>query len=102
RQLFRRWLENALAHGRSRASANDAGKIILSDARLLGRVREQEHIDRLLDEGRAGRSATIVICGETRIGKTALLDAVSARAAGMRVIRISGSEDLADRPYAGL
>ena len=102
RQLFRRWLENALAHGRPLLSTSGASKVILSDERLLGRARELDRINRSLDEARAGRSGTIVIRGETGIGKTALLDAVSERAAGMRVMRISGSEDLTDRPYAGL
>jgi tetratricopeptide (TPR) repeat protein len=56
----------------------------------------------LLDEARAGRSGAIVICGEVGIGKTSLLDAASERASGMRVIGISGSDDMADRPYTGL
>lgn len=100
RQLFRRWLENALAHGRSHTSPTNPGKT--TDERLLGRAREQDRIARFLDEVRAGRSGTAVIRGETGIGKSALLDAVIERAQGMRVIRITGSEDLADRPYAGL
>src|SRR5262245_58984625 len=64
RQLFRRWLENALVHGRL-AAASDAGTAAVSDHGLFGRVREQELISRLLDQARAGLSGAIVICGET-------------------------------------
>ena len=55
----------------------------------------------MLDEARAGRSGAIVICGETGVGKTALLDATAERADGMRVLRVSGVEDVSERPYAG-
>src|SRR5262249_47580689 len=54
------------------------------------------------DEARAGRSGTIVICGETGLGKTALLDDGAERADGLRVLRVSGVEDVSERPYAGL
>ena len=101
RQLFRRWLENALAHGRPGSAASGAGMATVSDEGLLGRAREQERISRLLDEARAGRSGTIVICGETGVGKTALLDAAAERAQGMCVLRVSGVEDVSERPYAG-
>jgi len=42
-----------------------------------------------------------VICGETGLGKTALLDAAAEHADGMRVLRVSGVEDVSERPYAG-
>src|SRR6185312_4526876 len=101
RQLFRRWLENALVHGRPASAASGVGTATVSDEGLLGRAREQERIHRLLDEARAGRSGTIVICGETGLGKTALLDAAAEHADGMRVLRVSGVEDVSERPYAG-
>ena len=101
RQLFRRWLENALAHGRPASAASGAGTATVADEGLLGRAREQERIGRMLDEARAGRSGAIVICGETGVGKTALLDAAAERADGMRVLRVSGVEDVSERPYAG-
>src|SRR6476661_4093760 len=72
RQLFRRWLENALAHGRPASAASDAGIATVADKRLFDRAREQERISRLLDEARAGRGGAIVICGGIGIGKTAL------------------------------
>jgi GMP synthase-like glutamine amidotransferase len=101
RQLFRRWLENALVHGRSVSAASGAGMTTVADEGLLGRAREQERIGRLLDEARAGRSGAIVICGETGVGKTALLDAAAERADGMRVLGVSGVENVSERPYAG-
>jgi GMP synthase-like glutamine amidotransferase/tetratricopeptide (TPR) repeat protein len=101
RQLFRRWLENALVHGRSASATSGVGTAALSDRGLLGRAREQERISRLLDEARVGRSGTIVVCGETGVGKTALLDAAAKHADGMRVLRVSGVEDVSQRPYAG-
>ena len=101
RQLFRRWLENALVHGRSASAASGVGTATLSVSGLFGRTREQNRIDRLLDQARAGRSGAIVIHGETGLGKTALLDAAAERAGGMRVLRISGVEDVSERPYAG-
>ena len=101
RQLFRRWLENALAHGRPSSAASGAGMATVLDKGLLDRAREQERISRLLDEARAGHSGAIVICGETGVGKTALLDAAAERAEGMRVLRVSGVEDVSERPYVG-
>jgi GMP synthase-like glutamine amidotransferase/tetratricopeptide (TPR) repeat protein len=101
RQLFRRWLENSLVHGRSASAASGVGTATLSVSGLFGRNREQNRIDRLLDQARAGRSGTIVIYGETGLGKTALLDDAVERAGGMRVLRISGVEDVSERLYAG-
>jgi GMP synthase (glutamine-hydrolysing) len=101
RQLFRRWLENALAHGRPASVASDAETATGSDKGLFGRAREQERISWLLDEARAGRGGAMAICGEIGIGKTALLDAAAEHADGMRVFRVSGVEDVSERPYAG-
>src|SRR5262245_5827168 len=101
RQLFRRWLENAFAHGRPASAASDTGIATVADKRLFDRAREQERISRLLDEARAGRGGAIVLCGEIGIGKTALLEAAAEQAEGMRVLRVSGVEDVSERPYAG-
>jgi GMP synthase-like glutamine amidotransferase/tetratricopeptide (TPR) repeat protein len=101
RQLFRRWLENALAHGRLASAPSGPGTAKISNEGLLGRAREQERIARLLEEARAGRSGAIVICGETGVGKTALLDAAAEHADGMRVLRVSGDENVSERPFAG-
>src|SRR5262245_41411099 len=101
RQLFRRWLENAFAHGRPASAASDAGIATVADKRLFDRAREQERMSRLLDEARAGRGGAIVICGEIGIGKTALLEAAAEQADGMRVLRVSGVEDVSERRTRG-
>jgi hypothetical protein len=55
-----------------------------------GRTRERREVDRLLDGARGGESATLVIRGEARIGKTALLHYCGRQAAGCRVARLAG------------
>src|SRR5260370_42017801 len=43
-------------------------------ARLLGRQREREVLDRLLDAARGGHGRVLVVHGEPGVGKTALLE----------------------------
>ncbi|MEV6238548.1 AAA family ATPase [Lentzea sp. NPDC051838] len=69
---------------------------------LLGRRTEGEQLDRLLTQAKAGAGQVLVLRGEAGIGKTALLDHVSARAAGFRVTRAAGVEAESAFPYAGL
>ncbi|MFD9698719.1 AAA family ATPase [Lentzea sp. NPDC059081] len=69
---------------------------------LLGRRTEGETLDRLLVRARSGAGQVLVLRGEAGIGKTALLDQVSARAAGFRVARAAGVESESAFPYAGL
>ncbi|MGY0466396.1 helix-turn-helix transcriptional regulator [Kitasatospora sp. cg17-2] len=69
---------------------------------LLGRQRESETLERLLREVRDGRSRVVVLRGEPGIGKSALLDQVAARAAGMRVVRTEGVEAESEFAYSGL
>src|SRR3954451_17994406 len=52
---------------------------------LLGRRRETQPLDRLLDAVRAGKSRALVIRGDPGVGKTALLEYVVERATGCRV-----------------
>ena len=60
--------------------------------RFLGRDREREAIDRLLDGVRGGRGGVLVVHGEAGVGKTALLEyAVEAGA------RVSGRPDVRGR-----
>src|SRR5438270_62681 len=59
---------------------------------LLGREREMARLDRVLDDLRAGRSATLVLTGEPGIGKTALLEYAAGRADGMTVVSVRGIE----------
>jgi DNA-binding CsgD family transcriptional regulator len=69
---------------------------------LLGRRREQEELGRALASAREGRSAVVALVGEPGIGKSALLDAVAADAAGMRVLRARGVESEGEVPFGGL
>ena len=58
----------------------------------------------LLTRAAEGTSAALVVRGEPGIGKTALLDAVAARAVGqgMRVARVTGVESEAPLGHAAL
>ena len=49
---------------------------------LIGRERERERIERLVDDGRAGRSGALLVHGDPGIGKTALLEQARASAGG--------------------
>jgi len=69
---------------------------------LVGRDREREAIERSLQSGRAGTSATLALVGEAGIGKTVLLDHAAQSAAGMRVLRARGIESEAQIPFGAL
>ncbi len=59
---------------------------------LLGRDAEQRVLDDLLRTARGGRSAVLVLHGESGIGKTALLGYAEGHAEGMTVLRCAGVE----------
>ncbi|WP_436777319.1 ATP-binding protein [Yinghuangia sp. YIM S09857] len=69
---------------------------------LVGRDGERDHVERLLAQAAAGRSATLVIRGEAGIGKSALLDHTVAAARGMRVLRGVGIESEAELAFGAL
>ncbi len=69
---------------------------------LVGRERERDDVERVLERARSGESATLALVGEPGIGKTALLDHAGARATGMRVLRARGIESEAQIPFASL
>ncbi len=69
---------------------------------LVGREREREAIERVLERARVGESATLALVGEPGIGKTALLDHAAGRASGMQVLRARGIESEAQIPFASL
>ena len=69
---------------------------------LVGRDREQAVVDQLLLDVRSGHSRALVLRGEAGIGKTALLDAIVARATGMAVVRLSGVQSEAELAYGAL
>jgi DNA-binding CsgD family transcriptional regulator len=69
---------------------------------LLGRARERQLLDRLLESVRGGQSAVVVVRGEPGVGKTALLAHCAERAADLHVARIAGVESEMGLPFAGL
>ncbi|MEU7872885.1 AAA family ATPase [Dactylosporangium sp. NPDC049140] len=69
---------------------------------LRGRRREQEALDRLMRDVRAGQSRVLVLRGEAGAGKTALLDYLNAQASAVRVIRAAGVEPESEIAYAAL
>jgi DNA-binding CsgD family transcriptional regulator len=69
---------------------------------LVGREPDCARIDDLLDRARGGRSGTLVLRGETGMGKTALLDYAADRAEGMTVVRAIGVEYEAELEFSGL
>ncbi len=108
RQVFGRWLENALALGGLAGSARAAGgrhrrPDPLARSGLVGRAAELARIDAALASARRGDSVVLVLRGDAGSGKTTLLDAASARARGLRVLRATGeAPPEPEQPFAGL
>jgi DNA-binding CsgD family transcriptional regulator len=69
---------------------------------FLGRRRECQALDRLLDSVRAGQSRVLVLRGESGVGKSALLDYLAGNASGCRVARAAGVESEMPLAFAGL
>src|SRR5246127_5670244 len=69
---------------------------------LLGRRRESEAIEGLLDAVRGGESRAFVLRGEGGVGKLALLDHAIERATGFRLARAAGVQSEMELPFAGL
>jgi DNA helicase TIP49 (TBP-interacting protein) len=69
---------------------------------VLGRQREREVLERLLDDARAGRGGALVLYGEPGAGKTALLDLAIELGDDFRVVRSAGVEGEMELPYAAL
>ena len=69
---------------------------------MLGREREREVLDRLLDGVRGGRGGVLVVHGEAGVGKTALLDYAVEAAREFRIARTSGVEAEMELPFAAV
>jgi DNA-binding CsgD family transcriptional regulator len=67
---------------------------------LLGREREREALDLLLDGVRAARGGVLVIHGEAGVGKTALLEYAVEAAPEFRIARTVGVEAEMELPFA--
>ena len=100
RQLFGRWLENALTAQQPISRPTLAATAVASG--LLGRDDERARITRFLDAARGGRSAAVLLRGDTGIGKTAVLDDSAASAIGMGVIRLAGLDSEVETSSSGL
>ena len=69
---------------------------------LLGRQREREALDDLVDDLRSGRGWALVVRGEAGVGKSALLEYAAGAAADMRVVRAAGVESEMELAFASL
>ena len=69
---------------------------------MLGREREREVLDRLLDGARGGRGGVLVVRGEAGVGKTALLDYAVEAGRGFRIARASGIDADMELPFAAV
>src|SRR5260370_12593951 len=67
---------------------------------LVGRRRERELLEKLLESARAGRGAVLVVHGEPGVGKTALLDYVVQKGDSFRIARTVGVEGEIELPFA--
>ena len=69
---------------------------------FLGRSRERQTLDGLLDRVRGGAGAALVLRGEAGIGKTALMRYCARQASGCRVVQFAGVESEMQLPFAAL
>lgn len=69
---------------------------------LRGRDRDRAVLDDLTAEARSGSSRVLVLRGEAGVGKTALLEYVSERAAGFSSMRVAGIQEDMELAFAGL
>jgi predicted ATPase len=69
---------------------------------LVGREREREALDRLLDGARGGRGGVLVMHGEAGVGKTALLEYAVEAGPEFRIARTFGVEADMELPFAAV
>jgi DNA-binding NarL/FixJ family response regulator len=74
--------------------------VLRSRKRLLGRERECEVLDRLLNGVRTGDGGVLVMHGEAGVGKTALLEYAVEAASEFRIARTIGVEAEMELPFA--
>jgi DNA-binding CsgD family transcriptional regulator len=77
-------------------------QVLSSRGTLLGREREREVLDRLLESARGGRGGVLVLVGEPGVGKTALLDYAVGAGGQFRVARCVGVEGEMELAFAAL
>ena len=69
---------------------------------LIGRAEERSRVDELLEKGRVGVSAALIVHGDPGIGKSKLLEYLVAQAEGFIVLRAHPLEAEVELPFAGL
>jgi DNA-binding CsgD family transcriptional regulator len=69
---------------------------------LLGRQRERDVVDRVLEAARDGQGGVLAVYGEPGVGKTALVDYAVEAALGFRVARTVGVEGEMELAFAAL
>ncbi len=69
---------------------------------LLGRQRELEALERLLEAARGGRSGVLVMHGDPGVGKTALLEHAVEAGPDFRAVRTGGVEGEMELSFAAL
>ncbi len=84
-------------------ASSDVGPVAgLHGSQLLGRRRERELLDRLLEAASNGAGGVLVVHGEAGVGKTALMDYAVETAGAFRVLRTEGVEAEMELPFAAL
>ena len=71
-------------------------------AELVGRRRERELLDGLIEAVGEGASRVLVVRGEPGVGKTALLEYLAEQASSLRVARAAGVQSEMELAFAGL
>ena len=69
---------------------------------LLGRTKECELLDRILEGVMSGRGGAVVVRGEAGIGKSALLDYLADRCSDCQLARTAGVESETEFPMAAV
>jgi DNA helicase TIP49 (TBP-interacting protein) len=82
--------------------SGESASVVRSGTTLLGREREREALDRLLDGVRAGRGGVLVLDGEAGVGKTALLEYAIEAGPEFRIARTLGVEAEMELPFAAV
>src|SRR5690349_21410469 len=73
-----------------------------SGERLLGRKRESDVLDRVVDIARGGHGAVLVVHGDAGVGKTALVEYAVDAAEDFQVVRTAGVEGEMELDHAAV
>jgi DNA-binding CsgD family transcriptional regulator len=74
----------------------------LPGEQLLGRQREREALDRLLEAARGGHGGVLVVHGDPGVGKTALLEYAGEAGREFQLVQTVGVEGEMELPFAAL